>query len=151
MEWEKTVINATDKSLIFKIYKQIIQLNTKKQKQKQTNKKKWSGDLHRHFSKEDIQMASRHIKWKCGDKGNKSTVQQALLELPGVPARGLTCFLPFYFHRPHGLGSLIACLMGELHLEKWNVASFIIIVVAVVWLKYSRFIILCWFQVKPDT
>ena len=39
MEWEKTVINATDKSLIFKIYKQIIQLNTKKQKQKQTNKK----------------------------------------------------------------------------------------------------------------
>ena len=64
-ELENIFTDIPDKWLISNIYEELTKLNTRKKKPKTPLNNpilKWVKALDRHFSKEDIQMAKRHMK-----------------------------------------------------------------------------------------
>jgi hypothetical protein len=87
-EWEKIfAIYTSDKELTTRIYRELKKLNSPKINEPI---KKWATELNRTFSKEEIQMAKKHIK-KCSPSLAIKEMQiQTTLRFHFTPVRNTT-------------------------------------------------------------
>jgi uridine kinase len=80
-EWEKIFVSyKSDNGFLRRIYRELKKLNY----QKKINDpiKKWANELNRAFSKEEVQMAKKHMKKMLIIPGHKGNTNQNNIKIP---------------------------------------------------------------------
>ena len=127
-ELEHMFAKISNKEITSKIYKGLIQINIRKTNQikkwaEKKKKKKWAEDLNRHFSKEYIQMANRHMKsysksWIIREMQIETTVRHHLTSVKMTVIKKITntkCWWGYGEKESHAL--LVEMYIGAATME----------------------------------